>query len=454
MSGRHDFDLIVIGSGAGGGVAADYAAGRGKRVLLIERDTMGGECPNFGCVPTKALLQAAETYETVMGASQFGINVKGVSVNYKQVQAWKDLVVARTGTTEGEEAFRSAGVHVLRAEAKFISSNEVMADGQVNRGKRFLVATGSSNFVPPIPGLAGSGFISFKEAIDLDAPPKSIFIIGGGPIGCEFAQIFSTFGSQVTIADAAPRLLGREDHDASELLAAVFESRGINVATGAEIRSVENHGRKKTVHYKHGGRYHNVVVDEVLVATGKRPNTDLGLEFAKVKYDRYGIKVNSYMQTTAKHIFAAGDVVGPYLFTHTGSYQGHIAAHNAFARLKVRARYDNVPRCTYTRPEVASVGISEAEALEKGMKIRTGAVPISIVGRANTSGEGTGFAKVITDQDYRVIGGVVVGARAGEMIHELSIAIQLRATSHDVANSIHAFPTFSEVVKFAAAAAR
>lgn len=446
---KYDFDLIVIGSGSGGSTGAHYAAAFGKKVAIVERSVIGGECPNFACVPTKALLQAAEVYQTVLEAARFGTVVSGAKVDYRAVKRWKDLVVSRTGAAKGEAAFTEDHITLIRGKAKFTDSHTIAIGEKTYRASRFLIATGSAVSVPPIPGLAEAGYVTFKQAVDFDKLPRSIFILGGGPIGCEFTQIFNTFGSEVFIADQAPRLLGREDKEVGDLIGSLFVHRGVNVLTNSQVTKIEKHGAKKRVYFEHGGRGHSVQVDEILVATGKKPVVDLELEKAGVRTGEHGITVNRYLQTTNPNIYAAGDVVGPYLYTHTGYYQSYVAARNAFSYHKMRPDYTVVPRCVFTAPEIASVGLTEEQAKEKKIHTKRGLAPIGIVGRANTSNELDGFVKVLTRSDGQLIGASIVAPRAGEMIHQLALAIKLRAKASDVASMIHAFPTFSEAIKIA-----
>lgn len=452
MSKIYDYDLIVIGSGSGGGVAASKVAAEGKKVALFEKDTLGGECPTWACVPTKALLRAADTFETTHRTARFGTRVTKPQLNYRQVQAYKDLVVSRTGAAEGKEVFSEEGIDVHQATARFIDPHTVTTGKKRYSAAKFLIATGTSNFIPPIAGLDAAGYITFREAINLKQPPKSLFIIGGGPIGCEFAQIFSSFKTKVLIAEALPRLLANEDQEVGDLVGALFEDRGIKVLTGAKVVGVIKKGTKKLVHYQVGSDEHTVSVDEILVATGKRPNVELGLENAGVNYDKHGVAVNKLMQTSAKHIYAAGDVAGPYQFTHTASYQSGLAAHNMFhTKKKLISHYYSIPRCVFVSPEVATVGKTEAQLKEEGIKYRVGATPIDIIGRANTEDEFTGFVKVLTDKKFRLLGASIVCPRAGEMIHELVLAVNFGLTSKDVAQTVHAFPTYSEAIKIACA---
>ena len=385
---RYDFDLIVIGTGAGGNVAAHIANSKGKRVALFEREAVvGGECPNWGCVPTKALLNAAEHYKSGQNAPNFGIKVGSLGYDYKKVRAYKTKVVERTGTADGDETFRKSGIKVIHSDAHFLNRHEVTASGKRYTAKNFVIATGTSDFIPPVEGLTESGYITFKEAIDLKQPPKSLLVIGGGAIGCEFTELFTSFGSKVHLVEAMPRLLGREEPEAADLLKALFENRGVKVHTGALVTKVAKKASKKEVTISVDGKNHTVLVDEVLVASGKRPNVDFGLDNAGVVYDpKRGIKTNEFMQTTARNIFAAGDVVGPYQFTHTASYQSRIAAMNILHQKSnwEKADYRAVPRCVFVDPEIASVGITEAEARDKKIHVRVGMAPISIIGRSRS----------------------------------------------------------------------
>lgn len=446
---KYDYDLIIIGSGAGGSVGAHYAKSLGKKIAIFEKGAIGGECPNYACVPTKALLHAAHIYETAQHAKFYGIDVPHADFNYHSVKKWKDLVVSRTGAHEGHEAFSKDGIEVIQEKATFISSHEVEAGGKTYSAKKFLVGSGSEVFIPPITGLPEAGYITYKEAVDLDKPPGSLLIFGAGAVGCEFAQIFSTFGTKVTIVNRSDKILGKEDKEVSDLVQALFENRGITVLTGTGVVKAEKHGHKKSVHFQKGEKQFFGEFDEILIATGKVPLLDFGPEKAGIKTEKGRIQVNKFLQTTNPHIFAAGDVVGPYLFTHTGYYQSYIAAHNAFSSKKIKPDYSVVPRCVFVFPEVASVGIGEQEAIEKGIKIKKGIVPMSILGRANTANDFDGFVKVITDKNGIIIGGSIVAPRAGEMIHEIALAIKCEVEAKDLADMIHAYPTYSEAIKVA-----
>lgn len=441
--------MIVIGSGAGGAVGASYARALGKSVALFEKEeVLGGECPNWACIPTKALLQAAEVYQSAQNSKTFGVSTGKVGFHLRQMRAWKNLVVSRTGSAAGEKIFTDEGIHLIKGEARFVSPFQIDANGQTFRAKRYLIASGSETIIPPVEGLKEHGYITFQEAVELKKIPKTLLIIGGGPIGCEFAQLYSDLGVKVYLAEMTERLLIHDEPEAGELLAALFRDRGVEVMTKCQIKKIEKRYSKKIAHFAHG----KTAVDEILVATGKKAVLSFGHEAAGIQVVEGKIRANAYLQTTNPRVYVAGDAIGPMQFTHTAAYQSRIAAHNAFARRrKVKPNYLSVARCTFTRPEVASVGLAEEEAKKRKIRVRTGVTPTAVLGRANTSNEFDGFVKIVSDHHGILVGSTIVAPRAGEMIHELALAIKLRATAGEVAEMVHAFPTYSEAVKIACA---
>lgn len=447
---HYDYDLIVIGSGGGGSVAAHISNNLGKRVAVVERSEMGGECPNWGCVPTKALLQAADIYDNARHAQRFGIRGTTLGYNYPSIKAWKDLAVHRTGTWEGDKVYEAEGIHVIKGDAHFVSPHEITVDRRHYSAENFLIATGTRSFVPPIEGLVQAGYLTFKEAINLTRPPKSLFVIGAGAIGCEFSELFSIFGTKIYLSDITPRILMKEDQEVGDIAKKLFEEkRGMTVLLNTKVMRVVKEGISKRVYYQQGRETNSVKVDGILLASGKLANVDMGLENAGVEYTPKGIAVNEYMQTTAKHIYAAGDVAGPYMFTHMAIYQSRLAANNMWHKNKVAADYRAVPRCIFVNPEIASVGMSEDDCIKRDIKYKKAVAPISIIGRANTANVDDGFVKVITTHDGTLIGGSIVSPRAGEMLHELTLAVQMELTAEEVASTIHAFPTWSEAVRVA-----
>jgi mercuric reductase len=441
-----EYDLIVIGSGSAASSGWLYASSLGKRVAVFEKDVLGGECPTFACVPTKALLHSAEVRAAALAAGRFGVHVPNAHADYSAVKRWKDLVVSRTGAARGEAPFEEAGVDLYRREARFVSADEVEAGGSRFRASSFLVATGSVPRIPAVPGLAEAGFLTFRDAIDLTDAPERVCILGGGPVGCEFAQIFNSFGVEVFLVNRPDRLLAREDPEVGELLGSLFSERGVNVFLGATATRVEVSEGAKTVVIQHGQHQTRIGVDQILVATGKQPALDLGLDRAGIEYSEGGITVDAHLRTTNPSVFAAGDCVGPYKYAHAASYQGRVAVHNAFHEHQVSPDYTGMPRCVFTSPEVATAGLTEREVQEQDIPYRVGLAGIGSLGRANTTEEFDGFVKVLAREDGRLLGAAIVSPRAGEMIHELVLAIRTGLTAADVARTIHAFPTFSEAI--------
>jgi dihydrolipoamide dehydrogenase len=449
---QYDYDLIVIGSGAGGSVAADIAAGAGKRVAIIEADLMGGQCPNWGCVPSKALLESAKVLNTARTAETFGIRASTAGFNYPSVKAWKDLAVKRTGAHTSAKYYQSKGIGVYHGHAHFISPHEITINRRHLSAAHFLIATGSHWTELAVPVSERVTVQTARTILDLPKPPKTLFIIGGGSVGVEFAELFASFGSKVYIAEEAPRLLPKEDQEVSQLTEAVLaKRRGVHVLTKAKITSIGIDGISPRIEFLRGGEQHSVKADHVLVAIGKMPTVDIGLENAGVEYSPRGIETNEYLQTSAKHIYAAGDVLGTHMYTHVGVYESRIAAHNMLQKQKVTPDYRAVPRVTFVSPEIASVGKSEEDCLKRDMAIKTAIVPINVIGRANVSNSLDGFVKVITDRHGVMIGASVMCQHAGEVIHELGLAIQYGLTASQVANTLHAFPTWSEAVRVACA---
>jgi len=447
---KYDYDLIVIGSGAGGGVAADIVAGSGKRVAIIEGDALGGQTPNWGCIPTKALLHAANVYDAAKHGAPFGIRAAAVGYNYPSVKAWKDLAVERTGAHDSERYYQTRGISLFRGMAHFISPNEVTVNRRHLSAEHFLIATGSQWVIPDIIGLKNVPYLTARTALDLVRPPKSVFIVGGGAIGAEFAELFSVFGSKVYIADIASRLLPKEDDEVGDLIGDYFSKhRGMSVLTKTKVTKVSREGLTTRVTYVRGGTEHTAKVDQLLIATGKAPTVDIGLENAGVEYTPKGVEVDEFLATSAKHILASGDVLGRYMFTHMGVYESRIAAHNLLNKNKVSPDYTAVPRVTFVSPEVASVGLSEAACLKRDLSIKTAVAPINIISRSNVANQHEGFVKVITDRKGVLLGASVVSPHAGEVIHELTLAIQHGLTASQVANTLHAFPTWSEAVRVA-----
>ena len=445
-----DYDLIVIGSGAGGSAAATIAAREGKRVAIIESDTFGGDSPNWSDVPVKALLHAAQLYDEARHGARFGLRSTTLGYNYPTLRAWKDLAVKRTGAGGNRKFYESQGIATYEGRAHFLSPNEISVNRRHLSSSHFLIATGSHWVAPTIQGLEPGTYLTPRTILDSIRPPKSLYVIGGGTIGVEIAQLMAIFGTKVYIAETSSRLLPKEEEEVGELMARVLhEQKGITSLTQTRTLSVTKDGLGKRVTFLRGGVEKSVRVDEVLVATGRMPSVDLGLENAHVEYTPKGIETNEFLQTSARHIYAAGDVLGHSRNTHNALLESRVVAHNIFSKGNIAPDYTASPRVTFTFPEVATVGFTEDDCIKRDLRINKAIAPLNIVARSNTSDFRDGFVKVITDKRGVVIGGTIVAPHAAESIHELALAVKHRLTAAQVADTPHAFLSWSEAIRVA-----
>jgi dihydrolipoamide dehydrogenase len=448
---RFNYDLIVIGSGASGGVAAHLAANEGKRVALVESHALGGDSPHFGSIPTKALLKSAKTLRTMQQAPKFGIRSSSISYNYQSIQAWKDAAITATGVQRESSLFKHQGINILRGRGHFLDPWTLSLGLKRITGRKFLIATGSLPYVPDIPELNEAGFITYKQASNLLKTPTSLFIIGGGPVAYEYSQIFSTFGCRVHIAEIRNHLLPFEDTEIGDSVEIALTSKGIKTHIGANIIQIASSAGKKIITFEQNGKQYSVATEKIMVAAGKLPNIDLGLENTGIKLTDFGIRVNRYMQTSCKHIFAAGDVLGIDFSTHAAIQEGQLAIHNMYNRKKIAMDYHAIPRCYFGDPEIAVVGKTEHQLkASAGGIYQTSITPIKILGKAITSNYSLGFVKIIANHNGVLLGASIVAPHASEMIQELTFAIQHRHHACEVAKTIHPFPTWSEAIRIAA----
>ncbi len=446
-----DYDLIVIGSGAGGSAAATIAAREGKKVAIVEEDTFGGDSPNWSDIPTKALLHAAQLYDKARRGARFGLRSNTLGYNYPSLRAWKDIAVKRTGAAGNRKFYESQGIDTLAGRAHFISPHEISVNRKHLSAGRFLVATGSHWVTPDIPGIDKITYLTPRTVLESIRPPKSIYIIGAGTIGVELAQLLAIFGTKVYLAEVAARILPKEEEEVGELLERLLrEQKGVTSLTGTRTVAVVKDGLGYRVTYIRGGAEKSVRVDEVLVATGRVPSLDLGLENAAVTYDPTGIKANEFLQTSARHIYAAGDVLGHSSHTHTALLESRIAAHNLFHKTQLSPDYTATPRLAFTFPGVATVGFTEDDCIKRDLAIVTALAPINIIARSNTSDFRDGFVKLVANKSGVLIGATVVAPHAAEIIHELALAVKHGLTARQVAETPHAFLSWSEAVRVAA----
>lgn len=447
---QFDYDLIVIGSGAAGSAAATIASREGKRVAIIEADTLGGDSPNWSDVPIKALLHAAQLYDEARHGARFGLRSATLGYNYPSLRAWKDLAVKRTGAGGNRKFYESQGIDTYLGIARFLTPNEVSVNRKHLSSAHFLIATGSQWTLPDIQGLAEAGYVTPRTILESLRPPKSLYIVGAGTVGVEIAQLMATFGTKVYLAEVASRILPDEDEEVGELMVRLLEEqKGVTSLTQTRTLSVVKDGLGKRVVYSRGGVEKSVRVDDVLIAVGRTPAVDIGLENARVEYTAKGIEVNEFLQTTAKHIYAAGDVLGYSRPTHSTLLESRVVAHNVVLKNKISPNYTATPRLTFTHPGVASVGLTEDDCLRRDLRIEKTIAPLTIVARSNTSDFRDGFVKVITDKRGVVLGGTVVAPHAAEIIHELALAVKYELTAHQVADTPHAFLSWSEAVRVA-----
>lgn len=450
---KFDYDLIVIGSGAGGSIAAALTARAGKKVALIEAQRLGGDSANYGDVPMQSLLTIAGIYSEAKQATPLGIRSTTIGYNYPTIKAWKDKVVSRVGEASSKRYYDSLGIHVIGGTAHFITPNEITVNRRHLSASHFLVATGADWSVPTVEGLEKLGYHTPDTIIDIIRPPKSLFIIGGGSTSVEFARLYSTFGTKIYISEIAPRLLPREDEEVGELIKKVLEEKnGVTTLTTTRVLRITKDGLGKRVHFIRGHEEHSVRVDEILVASGKSPRVDLGLENAGVSYTPRGIEVDKHLRSSTKHIFAAGDVLGGFGLTHVALMESRVVGNNILYKNALSPDYSAVPRVTYATPEIASVGMSEDDLIKRDLSYLKGIVPVTITGRANITNQRDGFVKVLADKKTRhILGATIASPHAGEAIHELTLAIQHKLTIDNIASTLHAFPSWSEAVRLACA---
>jgi pyruvate/2-oxoglutarate dehydrogenase complex dihydrolipoamide dehydrogenase (E3) component len=451
--GTYDYDLIVMGGGAAGMVSAKLAAGLGKKVAMIEKDHLGGECTHYGCVPSKTLIKSANTahYTRELLASA-GLG-NGASLLLSAGSSVMEHVRSvRQQVYEGHKPkiFEKLGIKVLIGDATFVDNHQIEINGKRLTAARFVLATGSSAFVPPIDGINSVPYLTNESFFDLERLPASMIVLGGGPIGTELSQALARLGVEVTIVEMLDQILIREEKELRDLFAERLAAEGVTILTGT--KAVKLWQESGTIHLatedqaKNQG---NVVADAVLVALGRKANVEgLHLENAGVQYTPKGIATNEELRTSAQNIYACGDVVGPYQFSHMAEYQARIATRNAILPLAKRVDYTHYVWCMFTDPELAHAGLTEEEARKQyGDSIRVYRWEYKATDRGRTDGEEIGLSKIICDAKFRIIGAHILGSRAGDVMHEVQAAKTLGLPLHKLDGVIHIYPTFSDVIK-------
>lgn len=447
---RARYNLVVIGGGTAGLVTAAGAAGLGATVALVERQLLGGDCLNVGCVPSKALIRAARAAAAVRDAGAFGVDVPaGVRVDFAAVMERMRRLRAHLSAHDAAQRFRDLGVDVFLGNACFTGPDTIAVDGQPLRFAKAVIATGSRASVPLIPGLTDAGYLTNETVFSLTALPQRLAVIGAGPVGCELAQAFARFGSEVFLIEALHGILPNDDPEAAEVVKRAMGRDGLRImCCGKDLQISRTDGGKRLQVDSHGEHY-DIVVDEILVGVGRVPNLEgLGLEAAGVTYEKTGVTVDERLQTTNLRIYAAGDICSPYKFTHAADAMARLVIQNALFFGRAKASALTIPWCTYTDPEVAHVGLSAPQAQEQGMPVQTFVQPLAEVDRAVLDGAADGFVKIHVRQGTdHILGATIVAPHAGEMLSEVTLAMVGRLGLKTLARTIHPYPTQAEALK-------
>jgi pyruvate/2-oxoglutarate dehydrogenase complex dihydrolipoamide dehydrogenase (E3) component len=445
------YHLVVVGAGTAGLVTAAGAAGLGAKVALIERELMGGDCLNVGCVPSKALLRSARAVAQVRDAARFGVVVPdGARVDFPAVMERMRRLRAGISPHDGAARFRSLGIDVFLGQGRFTGPDTIAVGDHTLRFRRAAICTGARAHRPDIPGLSQAGYLTNETVFALTELPPRLAVIGGGPIGCELAQAFARFGSRVSLLHSHAQILPREDRDAAAIVEAALRRDGVEMILGCKIIRVETRHHEKVICLECAGATREISVDAILVGAGRVPNVDsLDLEAAGVAYDpKKGVNVSDRLRTTNPRIYAAGDICSRFQFTHMAEALARIVIQNALFFPSKRASALTVPWCTYTDPEIAHIGLYEHEASERGLAVQTFVQELRDVDRAILDGETEGFVKVLVKQGTdRILGATIVASHAGDMISEVSLAMTGKLGLATIAATIHPYPTQAEAIK-------
>ena len=445
------YNLVVIGAGTAGLVAAAGAAGLGAKVALIERHLMGGDCLNVGCVPSKGLIRASRASSSVRHSSELGVDVPdGAKTNFAAVMERMRRLRAKISHHDSAARFRDLGVDVFLGEGTFTDSDTIQVADRTLRFKRAVIATGARAAAISIPGLQDVDYLTNETIFSLTELPRRFAVIGAGPIGCELAQAFARFGSQVTQFQSGAQILTREDPDAAKIVEQALQRDGVELLKNAKILEIKSNGDQTTIVHERDGRQQETVVDQILLGVGRAPNVEgLNLDKVGVEFDRRaGVKIDDRLRTTNPNIYAAGDICFPYRFTHTADFQARIVIRNALFLGRAKASALTIPWCTYTDPEIAHVGLYEKDAAQRGIAIQTFMQPLSEVDRAILDGEDDGFVKIYVKQGTdKILGATIVAAHAGDMISEITVAIVGGLGLKSIADTIHPYPTQAEAIR-------
>jgi pyruvate/2-oxoglutarate dehydrogenase complex dihydrolipoamide dehydrogenase (E3) component len=460
---RPDYDLCVIGGGAAGLVVAAGGAQLGAKVILVEKhDRLGGDCLWHGCIPSKALLASARAAQAMRNARRFGLDPVEPAVDLPRVMQRVRRVIMQVAVHDDPERFRKLGIEVVFGAGSFTSPTAFDIDGRAITARHFVIATGSRPTTPALPGIEGVPFLTSDSLFALEAAVPELLIIGGGPTGVEMAQAFARLGSRVTVVESGPHILAREDPDLASIVATRLNDEGVRILTHCHALSAEGDSQGPALRVRHAipndshPGVHKAPVTHalpselrgthLLVTTGRSANVEgLGLDAAGVELANGRIRTDARLRTSAPHIFACGDVTGPYLFTHMAEHQAGVVLRNALFRLPAKVETRTIPWCTFTDPELARVGLSETEARRQGVRHRVYFFPFSGIDRARTDAEPEGLAKIVTTPRGRLLGAAIAGPQAGELIHEYALALGKGMKASDLSGVIHIYPTLAQI---------
>lgn len=447
----YDFDIGIIGGGAAGLTVASGAAQLGAKTLLVEKEkALGGDCLHFGCVPSKTLIRTAQARHLMSRAARFGLPAMDLPpVDFREVAKRIQEVIATIQRHDSEERFCSLGARVLFGQAEFSDEHTISLNGKAYTAKNWVIASGSSATVPPIEGLDRTPHITNREIFSLDHLPGSMIVLGGGPIGVEMSQAFTRLGTRVTVVDMADQILGKEDRDMADAVMDVLQAEGVAFHLNSAVVSTRDLGNEREVVIKTPEEQHVALrAETILVAIGRVPNTGgMGLEKIGVQFDRNGIQVDNRLRTTLKHIYAAGDVNGGFQFTHAAGYEGGIVVSNAVFHLPRKVDYTWLPWCTYTDPELASIGMNERAAADAGIDYTLWEEPFDGNDRSLAEGETAGKIKMLLDDKEKPIGVQILGPHAGELLNEWVAILNGKVKLSTLASAIHPYPTIGEISK-------
>lgn len=450
---KFDYDLIVIGAGSAGSVAANDAASRGKKVAIVEENLVGGECPTITCIPTKALLNATKLKLRLDQQTSYGIasDLKSTNLSKVKVAHYKNKIIAEAGFYDDSQTFSDNNITLIRGSAKFSSQYSVTINSRRYSGKKFLIATGARPTIPNIKGLVDVGFLTYKDLSQSQNYPASVCFIGGGAVAYEYSQILSAFGVKVHVIEKSNHLLTSFDTEVADLAAENLKKLGVVLHTNARISGVTKNGSQKAISFTANQRRYRLLVNEIIVSSGKIPNLNIHLEKAGVSHADNFIQTNSYCRTNVKNIYAAGEVAGKN-FTASGAIkEAQVAMQNAFGKKKRKLSSNLVPLVVFGLPELATTGSTENEMRLTGKLYQTAIAPIGILGKSVSSQYGSGFVKLIADHKGYIKGGSIVAPSASEMINLVSFAIKTKAQACDISGTTMSSPSWSEAIKIAAA---